>query len=321
LRESAHRQLVNVADIEANPYLLFEKRDRSNLQESIRHYGLLQNVIVRPHPKKKGKYELIAGMGRWEIAKQKHLRSIPATVRICDARTAIMLNAIENFGRSNLSAAQQADLIALLVSLKFKDTEIARELGISRAQVDQRVILEEAMRDHGQLRRKLDRGLVAASSVEYVYSKIKNRNVRHDIIETLIIKELPLESAVRLVEGSRAAAKLHDQVDDYNKQEEGNADESHTTSEHEEKDAEDKSLNHESRHQGPQTLTLTLIDIGRGLVLQDRRVRDARNGRVYDLVELLRSVLASKVHAGDYLQVLVKQTIRPIETVKQVLHA
>jgi ParB/RepB/Spo0J family partition protein len=312
---------IPVSNIEANPYLGFEKRDRSNLQESIKRYGLLQNLIVRPHPKKKGKYELIAGAGRLQIAKENRVRTIPAVVRRCDHRTAIMLNAVENFNRADLSAIQQADLIALLVSLKFKNTEIARELGISRAQVDQRVKLEEAMRLHEKLRGKLNRGLVVPSSIEYVYSAIENEKVRHEIIQTVIDKELNIESTVKLTDGSRPTAELRDQADDYKKQEEGNANESHRTSEHEEKDAEGKPVNNESKHQKPQTLTLTLIDIARGLVLQDGRVRNTRSGRVYDLVELLRSLLASKVHAGDYLQVLVKQTIRPTETVKQAVHA
>jgi ParB/RepB/Spo0J family partition protein len=323
LREAAHQQftVINVSDIEANPYLAFEKRDRSNLQESIRHYGLLQNVIVRPHPKKKEKYELIAGMGRLEIAKKTHAKTIPAVVRQCDGRTAIMLNAVENFNRADLSPTQEADLVSLLVSLKFKDAEIARELGISRAQVGQRVILEEAMMLHQQLRRKLDRGLVAPSSVEYVYSKIKNRKVRDDIVETLIEKELSLESTVRLVEGSRAAAKLHDQADDYKKQEERSRESPAEQNKENQEDVENETAKAESRHQGPRTLTLSLLEIEKGLVLEDRRVRDARNGHVYDLPDLLRNLLASKVHAGDFLQVIVKQTITPTETAKQLVHA
>jgi ParB/RepB/Spo0J family partition protein len=325
LVESSQATVLKTVDIYPNPDLAFEERDHSSLEGSVQRHGILEPILVRRHPGKAGKYEIICGESRWRSAKKNHIKRVSATIRVCDDRTAILLSAIENFTRCNLSATQEAELFAKLVTSKYSKHTIAMELGISRAQVGERLKLYDAMAKNPELRKKIDKGLVAASAVEFVYSQIKNEKVRNDLVGTVVAKELSLDSTIRFVKGSQPSAEAHDRVDQYNKQEEGNAEASHKPSEHEEEEphqaTQSETIKAESRHQKPQTLTLTLIDIARGLVLQDGKVRDTRTGRVYDLVELLRNLLASKVHAGDLLQVMVKQTIRPTETVRQAVHA
>ncbi len=48
--------------------------------ESIRLYGVLQPVVLRPHPVRDGDYELIAGHNRKNAAKEIGLETIPAVV-------------------------------------------------------------------------------------------------------------------------------------------------------------------------------------------------------------------------------------------------
>jgi len=97
------------------------------LAGSIGERGVLQPVLVRPL--RDGMYQLLAGERRWRAAKIAGLETIPALVSPHDDRAALEIALIENMAREDLNPVEQARACTTLV----------KELGLTQAQVGQRV--------------------------------------------------------------------------------------------------------------------------------------------------------------------------------------
>ena len=59
----------------------FDPEDLAELVHSIREFGVLQPIVVRPHPDQIGKYELVMGERRLRATKAAGLDTIPAVVK------------------------------------------------------------------------------------------------------------------------------------------------------------------------------------------------------------------------------------------------
>src|SRR5438034_1773414 len=55
-----------------------------SLAESLKKRGMLQPIIVRPHPKERGHFEIRAGERRWRAAKAAKLTHVPAIIGSMD---------------------------------------------------------------------------------------------------------------------------------------------------------------------------------------------------------------------------------------------
>ena len=100
---------IHIASIEANPYQPRTKFDEEALQElaqSIKTYGLIQPVTVRPVGN--GKYQLISGERRYRAAQIAGLTEIPAFVRTVDDALSIQMALVENIQRADLNAIEIA---------------------------------------------------------------------------------------------------------------------------------------------------------------------------------------------------------------------
>lgn len=115
---------IPISDIEPsdfNPRRVFDPDRLDELAESIRQHGLIEPVVVRPHPEnwqaKDGApiFELIAGERRWRAAQQAGLETIPAMVRDVDDATAIQLAVVENLQRADLDPIEEAAGFQLLL--------------------------------------------------------------------------------------------------------------------------------------------------------------------------------------------------------------
>lgn len=115
----------------------------AELAESFKSNGLLQAVIARPHPKKKGWFELLVGERRLSAAKLLGWETIDARVgsNIDDAKAA-ELTAVENMQREGLTPLEEARAIDILHTKAGLDfAEIGARLGRSPADCAKRVAL------------------------------------------------------------------------------------------------------------------------------------------------------------------------------------
>ena len=116
------------------PRTTFE--DIDSLVDSIRQFGLLQPILVRPVHGDPNAYEIIAGERRWRAAQQAQLHDVPVVVRPFDNLEALQIALIENLQRTDLSAIDEARGYERLRA-EFNQTQedIAEKVGKSRPHV------------------------------------------------------------------------------------------------------------------------------------------------------------------------------------------
>ena len=119
---------------EFQPRTVFEGLDV--LIDSVKQFGLLQPILVRPIQGQPDAYEIIAGERRWRAAQKAQLHDVPVVVRNLDNLEALQLGLVENLQRADLSAIDEAAGLRRLIS-DFNQTqeEVARTVGKSRPHV------------------------------------------------------------------------------------------------------------------------------------------------------------------------------------------
>ena len=82
--------------------------DMDTLVESVKAFGLLQPILVRPIAGEADAYEIVAGERRWRAAQKAQLHDVPVVVRGLDDRDALQLGLIENLQRADLTPIDEA---------------------------------------------------------------------------------------------------------------------------------------------------------------------------------------------------------------------
>ncbi len=134
---SGSNSFIRIDSIEANPYQPRTKFDETELAElaaSIKTYGLIQPVTVRPI--ENGKYQLISGERRFRAAKLAGLTEIPAFVRTVDDARSIQMALVENIQRSDLNAIEIAVCYQQLIEeCHLSQEELSEKVGKDRSTV------------------------------------------------------------------------------------------------------------------------------------------------------------------------------------------
>ena len=120
----------------AQPRRTFDEAALNELAESLKAKGVLQAILVRPDPKDRGKFQIIAGERRWRAAKIAGLKSIPALVREIDELELLEIGIIENVQRADLNPIEEAEAYEALMK-RFGRTQdsLAQSVGKSRVHI------------------------------------------------------------------------------------------------------------------------------------------------------------------------------------------
>lgn len=137
----ARFQLIDPNTVVPNavqPRTEFRPEELAELEHSIREFGVLQPIVVRPlsGTGANATYELVMGERRLRASKAVGLTEIPAVIR--DTKDADMLRdaLLENLHRANLNALEEASAYQQLLSdFGITQDELAKRLGRSRPQV------------------------------------------------------------------------------------------------------------------------------------------------------------------------------------------
>lgn len=134
------------------PRRTFDETALQELAESLKTKGVLQPILVRPDPKQKNDYQIIAGERRWRAAKLAGLTSIPAVVRDTDELELLEIGIIENVQRADLNPIEEAEAYDALMQ-RFGRTQdsLATSVGKSRVHITNTLRLlqlPEAAREH-----------------------------------------------------------------------------------------------------------------------------------------------------------------------------
>mgnify|MGYP004582075987 CR=1 FL=1 len=101
-------KLEKLHPFKSHPYKVPDDESMTELTESIKEYGLLNRIIVRPLEDKPDEYEIIAGHRRVHAAELLEIKEVPAVVHFIDRDQATIMMVDSNCQRENLSLMEKA---------------------------------------------------------------------------------------------------------------------------------------------------------------------------------------------------------------------
>lgn len=138
----------------------FGDEQLQDLSQSIREKGVLQPLLVRPHPDQVGEFEIIAGERRWRAAQLAQVHEVPVIVRDFDDKETLEVALVENLQRQDLSPLEEADgYHRLMHEFSHTQEQLAQALGKSRSHVANTLRL---LTLPGEVRNLLDSGDLSA---------------------------------------------------------------------------------------------------------------------------------------------------------------
>ena len=125
--------------LEPSPFQPRREMDEAALAElsvSIGQRGILQPLLVRPHPERAGRYQIIAGERRWRAAQKVPLHEVPVLVRPLSDSDAMAAGLVENLQREDLNPIEEAEgYRRLLEEFKMTQEMLGEAIGKSRAHI------------------------------------------------------------------------------------------------------------------------------------------------------------------------------------------
>ena len=114
--------------------------DLTELTESIRQHGIMQNLtVVFDDLQGSGKYLVVIGNRRMEAAKMAGLDMLPCVISDMDHKTQIATMLEENMQRSDLTLYEQAQGFQMMMDLGYTQKEISEKTGFSETTVARRL--------------------------------------------------------------------------------------------------------------------------------------------------------------------------------------
>lgn len=134
--------MLKIVEIEPNreqPRKNFDEEALEELADSIRQYGVLQPLLVKPVDQH---YEIIAGERRWRAAKLAGIRELPVIIRDDSKEKIMEISLIENIQRENLNAIEEAQAYQkLLTEFGYRQEDLAAKISRSRTAITNRLRL------------------------------------------------------------------------------------------------------------------------------------------------------------------------------------
>lgn len=161
--------------------------DVSELSESIKKSGILQNLTVVPWVSEltgkteEGEYTVIIGHRRLAAAKEAGLSKLPCAVKEMDPAEQLATMLAENVQRNDLTPIEQAEGIQMMFDIGETVSDVVKKTGLSESTVRRRAKLLEMDRD--KLHQTEGRGATLADYEKL--NQIEDLDKRNEILETI----------------------------------------------------------------------------------------------------------------------------------------
>lgn len=192
----AHFAEVAIEDIHANakqPRQVFDEDALAELTHSIREFGVLQPVVVRPDG---DGYELVMGERRLRAASAAGLTAIPAIVRRTEDEAMLRDALLENIHRAQLNPLEEAAAYQQLLE-EFGTThdELAHRIGRSRPQVTNTIRLLNLPL---AVQRRVAAGVLSAGHARALLS-LDDHDAQDDLAARIVAEGLSVRATEELV--------------------------------------------------------------------------------------------------------------------------
>ena len=132
-------KVVPVTSLVRGPFQPRQEMAKEALDElaaSIRSHGILQPILVRPHPDVTESFQIIAGERRWRAAQLAGLHDVPIHVLDLSDADAFAAALIENLQRQDLNPIEEAEgLRRLGAEFGLSQDVLATSVGKSRSHI------------------------------------------------------------------------------------------------------------------------------------------------------------------------------------------
>jgi len=208
---------LNVADIfphKDNPRK--ELGDLTELADSIRENGIMQNLTVVPDTEFDGGYTVIIGHRRLAAAKLAGLTEVPCVIAEMSPQEQVATMLLENIQRSDLTVYEQAQGFQMMMDFGVSVEDISKQTGFSKTTVRRRLKMAE-----------LDQGVLKEVSARQIslddfdrLAQIEDLEKRNKVLEQIGTNNF--ESAVLREINEQKKAKILPYVQKWIKEHHGN---------------------------------------------------------------------------------------------------
>jgi ParB family chromosome partitioning protein len=198
--------LTQIQPNRLNPRQHFSPAVLDDLARSIRQYGILEPIVVRPE---NSHYEVVVGERRYHAAQQAGLDAVPVIIRNYSDEEVVEITLVENVQRDDLSAVEKAKLCRELRTRfghRYPNWEaISGRIGVEPETVrawlrtldlPEPIQVRIAPRE-GQ--RRVPEGKIDYQTALRVAEKIKDPGRQIEVVERLVEKKVPHRVANEII--------------------------------------------------------------------------------------------------------------------------
>ncbi|AGP32021.1 ParB/RepB/Spo0J family partition protein [Corynebacterium terpenotabidum] len=181
-----------------NPRQVFEEEALDELVHSIREFGLLQPIVVRPLPADEPvPFELIMGERRFRATELAGLEVIPAIVRETEDADMLRDALLENIHRVQLNPLEEASAYQqLLEEFDVSQAELARRIGRSRPLITNMIRLLQLPLP---VQRKVAAGVLSAGHARAILGVKAGAAAQENLADRIIAEGLSVRATEEAV--------------------------------------------------------------------------------------------------------------------------
>lgn len=200
---------IRLEDISPNPQqprTEFGEAELAELVVSVREFGVLQPIVVRPRAGAEPgepRYELIMGERRWRASSAAGLATIPAVVRSTADEDMLRDALLENLHRAQLNPLEEASAYQQLLSdFGITQEQLGERIGRSRPQITNTLRL---LRLPVGVQRRVAAGVLSAGHARAVLS-VGDPDAMERLAARIVDEDLSVRAA-EAIAGSAAARR------------------------------------------------------------------------------------------------------------------
>ena len=175
------------------PRRVFDEEKIKILSESIKNYGVLQPIVLKPDDK--GKYMIIAGERRYRASKLARKSDIPAVIKDIPMKDIMEIALIENLQREELNPIEEALAYrSLIKNYEVTQEEISEAVGKSRPHITNTLRLLNLPQ---KIMDMIDQGQITAGHGKALL-RVNGENLQLELANKVIAEELSVRATEAL---------------------------------------------------------------------------------------------------------------------------
>lgn len=188
----AELPLDSIVPNHVQPRDVFDEDDLSELEHSIREFGVLQPIVVRPLAGSTDRFELIMGERRWRASRRAGKTSVPALIKDTPDDEMLRDALLENLHRADLNPLEEASAYQQLLSdFSITQDELSRRIGRSRPQISNTIRL---LRLPETIQTRVASGVLSAGHARAILS-VDDEDAMTRLADRIVNEELSVRAA------------------------------------------------------------------------------------------------------------------------------